>query len=234
MIMPEEPFLMLSLKDDQAKKLANVLTNKSASQILNYLATHDGVTETEIAKSLKLPLSTVNYNMKAMVEAKLVIADEYHYSTRGKEVNHYRLARKYIIIAPEDDRQGFWDRVKKYVPITLVALGTAAIARILTLAGKSAGAAAQFAAPMADVANDAAPEAARMVTDEAVGYGAEGGAMLAAKSAEMAPPVMEPVIEQAPSVLSTVFGDWFGWLLLGLFLFLLAALVVEYLIWKRK
>lgn len=200
--MADEPFIMLSLKEDKAKKLANVLTNKSASKILSHLAKHDGATETEIAEALKLPLSTVNYNMKAMVEAKLVTAPEYHYSSRGKEVNHYSLARKYIIIAP-DDEQGFWDKIKKYVPIAAVAAVTGIIVKTL---------------------NILAPTAGKQATDSAmIGEGVEIMAMRAMDDSMVM--AQETVAE--PSFLQLLFGDWLGPFLLGVFVFLLLAMLVE-------
>jgi len=277
--MPDEPFVMISLKDDSAKKLANVLTNKSASKILTYLADHKGATESQIAKALKIPLSTVNYNMKAMVEAKLVVDDEYHYSSRGKEVNHYRLARKYIIIAPEDEKEGFLERIKKYVPIALIAAGAGVVVRLLGLLtgtsklSQSYGANLQAdAAPLARSAPvpaampEAIPAAAPMVAEQAVEpalYDAvaagssevvEAGAealktvtddavtdgVAAAVNAVSDEAVREmfhvpPPVEAAPepSFLQLLFGDWLGWFLLGIFVVVLAAMVVEFFSKKK-
>ena len=137
--MTDEPFIMLSLKDDKAKKLAHALTNKSANKILTYLANHEGASEAEIAKELNLPVSTVNYTMKVLIEAKLAVADEYSYSKKGREVNHYKLAKKYIIIAPDEEKEGFFDRMKKLLPAATIAVAGAGIVRLWQVLGSSAG-----------------------------------------------------------------------------------------------
>lgn len=97
--MANEKFVLVSLQEEKAKKLANVLSNDSSRKILDILAEKDA-TESEIAKKLDIPISTVHYNLKLLVEGGLVKADEFHYSEKGREVIHYHLANKYIIIAP--------------------------------------------------------------------------------------------------------------------------------------
>ena len=102
--MTKKSFLLVSLKEDKAKKLAEVISNKTCRKILDYLADKKDATESAIAKDLNIPISTVHYNMKALMTARLVKSDEYHYSEKGKEVSHYRLANQYVIIAPEGEK----------------------------------------------------------------------------------------------------------------------------------
>ena len=89
--MAKENFLLVSLKESEAKKLAQVISNDTSRKILDFLAGIKDATETDIAKNLDTPLSTVHYNIQALLKAKLVQADEFHYSEKGKEVNHYSL-----------------------------------------------------------------------------------------------------------------------------------------------
>ena len=123
--MPKENFLMLSLDDPQTKDIANVVSNNSAKKILNYLAETQTSTESEIAKKLDLPLSTVHYNLKQLVKVGLVISDEYHYSQKGKEVDHYRLADKYIIIMPKKKDKTFRSQLRKILPVSFLSVGAA-------------------------------------------------------------------------------------------------------------
>ncbi|MFC1768479.1 ArsR/SmtB family transcription factor [Nanoarchaeota archaeon] len=116
--MVKEKFLMLSLKDTQSKKLAQVLSNDTSRQILDYLA-EDEATESELAKILHLPLSTVHYNLQALVDGGLVVCDEFHYSEKGKEIMHYKLANKYIIIAPKTTF-GIKEKLKSILPAVLI------------------------------------------------------------------------------------------------------------------
>lgn len=116
----KEAFLLVSLSEEKTKKLAQVVSNDTSRKILNYLSDHEA-TESEIAKELKLPISTVHYNLQQLMNGGLVIADEFHYSEKGKEVNHYKLANKYIIIAPKST-YGLKEKLRKIFPIGAVTI----------------------------------------------------------------------------------------------------------------
>lgn len=120
--MAEEPFMLVSLEEAKSKKLAQVLSNDTATKILSLL-TKGKATESDIAKKLNIPISTIHYNLKQLVEAKLVTTREFHYSTKGREVLHYQLANKYIIIAPQEERESFLQKLKGLLPATIIALG---------------------------------------------------------------------------------------------------------------
>lgn len=128
--MPNDPFMLVSLKESQAKKLSHVLANPTSTKILEYLAGKDA-TESQISKDLGVPLSTVHYNMKQLVDAKLVVSDEFHYSSRGKEVSHYKLANKYIIIAPKEESDGFLQHLRKFVPAAIITVGVGVVLKSL-------------------------------------------------------------------------------------------------------
>jgi DNA-binding transcriptional ArsR family regulator len=113
--MAKKKFLLLSLEDAQSKKVADAVGNKSARKILEYLADSDG-TESELAKKLGIALSTVHYNLQQLVKAGLITVDEFHYSEKGREVNHYRLANQYIIIAPKKE-QGLREKLRGLLPV---------------------------------------------------------------------------------------------------------------------
>ena len=131
--MPEDPFLLVSLEESESKELAKVISNKTCRKILDLL-TKKNATETQIAKELNLPLSTVHYNLQHLVKANLVKAEEFHYSEKGKEVNHYSLANKLIIIAPKKTtKETFMQKLKGILPVTLIALATAGIIRLVTM-----------------------------------------------------------------------------------------------------
>jgi DNA-binding transcriptional ArsR family regulator len=119
--MAKQSFLVVSLKESKTKKLAQVITNDTSVKILDFLANRESATETEIAKSLKLPISTVHYNLQALLETKMIRWDEFHYSEKGKEVKHYILANKYILIAPGRE-SGLRERLKAVLPITGILL----------------------------------------------------------------------------------------------------------------
>jgi|FLOH01.1.fsa_nt_gi DNA-binding transcriptional ArsR family regulator len=126
MTAKKESFVLLSLKEDKAKELAQIVSNDTCRRILDFLSEHEA-TESEIAKSLKMPISTVHYNLQQLMKGKLVLSEEYHYSQKGKEINHYKLANKIIIIAPQST-WGLKEKLKKAFPISIIIiLGTGII-----------------------------------------------------------------------------------------------------------
>ncbi len=100
--MLKNQFLIVDLNESKTKKIAETITSDTSRCILNYLAEKEK-TETDLAKELSLPLSTVHYHLQKLQAAGLVIVEEFHYSMKGKEVNHYKLANKYILILPKAD-----------------------------------------------------------------------------------------------------------------------------------
>lgn len=164
-MVKDESFLLLSLTDSKAKKVAQVVSNESCKKILDYLAKTKSATETQISKELNIPLPTAHYNLKQLVEVKLVDINEYHYSEKGKEVNHYSLANKYIIIAPRQDSSSMMDKLKKIFPAFGLIAATSLIikyfqSRPVADTAISAKMAVDEAAPSLMMATDVAPEIA--------------------------------------------------------------------------
>jgi DNA-binding transcriptional ArsR family regulator len=118
--MAKEKFILVSLKEQESKQLAQVLANDTSRKILDSLAENEA-TESELSEKLKIPISTVHYNLQALVNGKLVEADEFHYSQKGKEVLHYKLANKYIIIAPKSTF-GIREKLRGILPVGIIAL----------------------------------------------------------------------------------------------------------------
>ncbi|MFT4260970.1 MAG: ArsR/SmtB family transcription factor [Candidatus Woesearchaeota archaeon] len=122
--MSKKKLVMVDLSEDKAKKVAKAITNNSCRKILEFLADKEA-TATEISRQLKVPLSTVHYNLSQLVEAELVISEDYHYSEKMKEVLHYKLANQYILIAPKSS-EGFnlKEKLKNLLPvISFTAIG---------------------------------------------------------------------------------------------------------------
>lgn len=203
--MAKNSFLLVSLKEDKAKELAQVISNPSCRQILDYLADNDDTTETDLSKKLNIPISTVHYNMKHLVAAKLVTADEFHYSEKGKEVNHYKLANKYIIIAPKTT-YGIKEKLKSILPISLLALAGAATIQLFTRPAMFGAmkASNDLAVPMLQAADEAAKE---FVEEAAV-----------RTAAEIAPAAPIQAIQSAPNyALWFLFGSIFVIILVIIF-----------------
>jgi DNA-binding transcriptional ArsR family regulator len=132
----DESFLLLSLSDSKGKKIAQAVNNESCRKILDYLSKTKDATETKIAKDLNIPLPTVHYNLKQLLDVKLVNVDEFHYSEKGKEVNHYTLANKYIIIAPKESST-ILEKLKKMLPAFGIVLAGTFLIKIVELLGQN-------------------------------------------------------------------------------------------------
>lgn len=123
--MKKSKFLLLSLDDDRAKKIANTINNESGRRILDYL-TENEASESEISEKLNIPISTVHYNISQLLDANLVTWEKYHYSEKGKEVKHYSIANKYIVIAPKDEKESFAEKLKglfSFLAFTILGAG---------------------------------------------------------------------------------------------------------------
>ena len=118
--MAKSKFLLVSLKEEESKKLAQIVSNNTSRKILDYISDKEA-TESELARELSVPISTIHYNLSALVNGKLVEAEEYHYSAKGKEMLHYRLANKYIIIAPKST-WGIKEKLMSILPASLIAI----------------------------------------------------------------------------------------------------------------
>lgn len=175
-------FLLISLEEKKAKKIAEAINNETSRKILDHLAKKD-CTETDIAKELKIPISTIHYNLKQLVEANLVVVDEFHYSSKGKEVNHYKLANKYIIIAPRQTDNRFMEALQKILPLTII---TAITGGILTIFGLLNGTNTGNLAAKSALADDAAPRL-MMATEE---ISATGASMMP-QAADVSRPFMQ-------------------------------------------
>ncbi len=217
--MPQDPFLLVSLEESESKELAKVISNKTCRKILDFLSKKDA-TETVIAKELKLPLSTVHYNLQNLYKANLVKVDEFHYSKKGKEVNHYSLANKLIIIAPKKTSiEGFKDKLKSILPIGIIVLAVAGVMQLFSM----------FKPTTSRLMAAAPSEAAVKIAEEAPVL-AQRGADLIAAGAENITPAAEPVIETVVQAAPQNIALWF---LIGA-VFTIILLIIRYWFVTRK
>jgi len=108
--MAEEKFILASLED--SKNLGEVISNKTSKKILEYLSSKNDVSETNLAKELSLPLSTIHYNLKKLKNSGLIISKLFRWSEKGNKIYLYSLANKLIIIVPKKIHSDFKDNLK--------------------------------------------------------------------------------------------------------------------------
>ena len=127
--MTKSNFLLVDLNEPRTKKLAETITSETSRKILSHLVEKEE-TEANMAKLLNLPISTVHYHLQKLKEANLVTVEEFHYSQKGREVLHYKLANKYIIIAPQHI-SGLKEKLKGILPVALAVLGISAVIKLI-------------------------------------------------------------------------------------------------------
>jgi DNA-binding transcriptional ArsR family regulator len=215
--MGKKSFLLVSLKEKKAKELAQVISNDSCRKILDYLSDMQDATESDISEKLKLPISTVHYNLQHLMKAGIVDVDEFHYSEKGKEVNHYKLANKYIIIAPKTT-YGLKEKLKAILPVSLLALVGAGFIQMYTKYFRGpVFSSAKMAAPA--VMEQAEASVAELVMDTATNEGARA-------VVEKAPEVVTSVVSAAPN-----YALWF---LFGCVFIIVLVVIFELIKAKRS
>ncbi len=162
----KESFVLVSLNEDKAKKLAQIISNDTSRGILDFLSDREDVTESELAKELNQPISTIHYNLQHLMKGGLITVEEFHYSEKGKEVNHYKLANKFIIIAPKST-WGLKEKLRKILPVAGLTLGVSAVLQFISSITRMGGASLSANTFQAkDMAMEAAPRL--MAMEEAV------------------------------------------------------------------
>jgi DNA-binding transcriptional ArsR family regulator len=133
-----EKVLILPLSED-SRHITQTLSNGKALKILELLA-QTPMSATSIADSLGLSLTTIKYNLDALMEADLIQVKDTRWSQKGREIKIYEPVQKMIVVTPGNnrpDRDSVLDMLKKYL-----ALGAGAIfaaAGIESLYGFSVG-----------------------------------------------------------------------------------------------
>lgn len=104
--MASEKYLMINVDDERAKNLADVLGNKTAKKILSYLAEKEA-SESDIARELKIPANTVNYNIKKLLDSGMIEkSNSYFWSVKGKKMPSYKVSKKMVVISPRTSNVG--------------------------------------------------------------------------------------------------------------------------------
>lgn len=232
--MAKEKLLLVNLNEEKTKKISEIISSDTSRKILDYLADKDD-TEKNISDKLEIPISTVHYHLQKLMEAQLVVVEEFHYSKKGREVNHYKLANKYIIIAPKKI-SGIKRALKNILPVGLITLGIGAVIKFVNLFVGRVGTFASME-KAGSLTEQVAVESMPLAKEAMVEAGREATMDAAPQAVEVlnrtAPPVVEAVVESVPVI--SQGADIALWFLIGgftvIFIYLLVALVKEW--WKK-
>lgn len=114
----QEKYLLFSLDDEKAKKLGEVISNPTCRKIVNLLAEKD-TSESDLAKELNIPINTIEYNLKKLLEAEVIEKSRnFFWSEKGKKIEMYKVANKLIVISPK--KSNVYSKLKGIVPVALI------------------------------------------------------------------------------------------------------------------
>jgi DNA-binding transcriptional ArsR family regulator len=111
----EDKFILMGL--DEAGDLGEILKNKTAKKILNFLGDVKEASEKDMADGLDAPINTIEYNLKKLVKARLVEKTKnFFWSVKGKKIPMYKLAKKHIIIGTKKPSLSY---IKNLLPVII-------------------------------------------------------------------------------------------------------------------
>jgi predicted transcriptional regulator len=133
-ISSSEKVLILPLNEG-SKKITQILSNDKAMRVLEIL-TDKPMSATDMAEKLSMPLTTIKYNLDALVEVDLIKVKQTKWSKKGREIKIYEPVQKFIVVAPgsiQKDKSSVLSMLKKYLGLiagaAFAATGLEALAR---------------------------------------------------------------------------------------------------------
>jgi DNA-binding transcriptional ArsR family regulator len=95
-----EKYIMCSLEDEKSIKLGEAISNPTCKKIINLLAEKES-SASEISKELKIPMNTMDYSLKKLIDAGIIEKSKHFWSVKGKKIPSYRVVNKVIVIQPK-------------------------------------------------------------------------------------------------------------------------------------
>jgi DNA-binding transcriptional ArsR family regulator len=211
----DEKLLILPLNDKNSKKITQIISSDTARNILEAVASNP-LSTSELAEKLRIPLSTVQYNLDKLNDAGLVKVERTKYSEKMKHVKIYAPQRKFVVIVPEKtNRKDAIATLKRYLTVIFFAVVGSGMIEFLTMRMKG---------PIEEVTRSVIPE--------------EGGRPLGPVPAPTPMPEIVPSPMPAPKGIGLGFEfDIFAhpglWFLFGCLFVILVAFLIEYIGHKK-
>ena len=132
-MVKDDKFILMGI--DDAGDIADVLKNKTAKRILDYLADRREASEKDIADGLGIAMNTTEYSLKKLVASGLVKkTSNFFWSVKGKKIPMYKLARKHIVISP--GKRPDLSVLKSILPVVFIAAILVALAGMFIFPGE--------------------------------------------------------------------------------------------------
>ena len=92
-----------NLEAEKSKEVAEIISNKTCRKIIDYLKEKEA-SETNIAKTLNLPLTTVHYNIQKLLKNGFIEVKNFFWSEKGNKVNIYKASNKVFVFAQKPSK----------------------------------------------------------------------------------------------------------------------------------
>ena len=136
-----EKVLILPLNAD-SKKITQTLSNDTALKILELLA-QQPMSATAVSEELDLALTTIKYNLDALIESDLIKVNKTKWSKKGREIKIYEPVQKLIVVVPgggKSDKSSIISMLQKYLGMIGAAIfASFGIEYLAKLTGSSIG-----------------------------------------------------------------------------------------------
>lgn len=127
----EKKYLLVSLEDEKMSYISEALSNKTSKKILNFLLDKKEASQKDISDSLKLPMNTVDYNVKKLLKSGLIEkAKNFFWSKKGKKIINYKISNTSIIISPNSSRVS--SKIKSLIPVVILSGIATLIVKLIT------------------------------------------------------------------------------------------------------
>ena len=118
-------YMLVSLDDSKLKSIAEILGNKTSNKIIGFLSEKEEASQKDISDALKIPMNTVEYNLKKMVQSGIIeTSKNFFWSQKGKKIKMYRFSNKSIVISPKS--KNISSSIRDILPVALIS-GLAAV-----------------------------------------------------------------------------------------------------------
>ncbi|MBR9705276.1 winged helix-turn-helix transcriptional regulator [Candidatus Pacearchaeota archaeon] len=111
-------FDLVDLGDDEATNLAETINNKTCKKIINYLKENEA-SESDISKNLKIPVSTVHYNVQKLKKNNLIEAKDFYWSPKGNKVHIYKATNKVFVFAQKKSDY-LSTKIRAFLPLIIL------------------------------------------------------------------------------------------------------------------
>lgn len=125
-------YLMFDLEDEKSRKLGEVISNPTCKKIINLLAEKE-LSATEVSRELKIPMNTLDYNLKKLIEAGIIEKSKHFWSVKGKKIPTYKVVNKVIVIQPKKtSNSSVYSKLKNITPLVVVSAFLTALVALIT------------------------------------------------------------------------------------------------------